>query len=138
MAGLKSAGVKTANAVSSPDCNNECKSNYRMVNAPHWHVAADLQRGRPNTHSCNHKRQYNGRMSHRCHMNLPRQALQKGRLAQGTRLVSHSCAYVWVRDLKPGGQRTRLLVACAISFPGIKGRPRESSNVSLPVHREGG
>ncbi len=37
-------------------------------------------------------------------MNLPRQGLQKVHLALGMRLVSHSYAYVWVRDLKPGGR----------------------------------
>ncbi len=42
----------------------------------------------------------------RHHMNLPGQALQKVRLALGTRLVSvshsYSCVNVWVRDLKSG------------------------------------
>ncbi len=36
------------------------------------------------------------------------------------------------------GPRTRLLVACAISSPDTKRRPRESSNMSLPIHREDG
>ncbi len=39
-------------------------------------------------------------------MNLPRQALQKVCLARNALTLSHSysCVYVWVRDLKPGGQ----------------------------------
>ncbi len=67
-------------AVSSSDCNNECKSSYLkgvdiiscVSNTPHWlvHREDDV-----NTHRCNPQLQYNGQMSHKYHMNLRRQAL---------------------------------------------------------------
>ncbi len=53
-----------------------------------------------NTHRGNPQQQYNGRSSHRYHMNLPRQALDRATEGKSRTGVY----YVWVRDLQPGGR----------------------------------